>query len=82
MKIWCCDSIGLTFSGMIGLTTVKKSLIPYRMGELSYIYFYPFLGTRDYQQKRAPTGVFFVLLESLNLKAPSIIYLLGITINP
>ena len=36
---------------------IKKSLIPYRMGELSYVYFYPFSGTGYYQQKRAPTGV-------------------------
>jgi len=61
---------------------VKKSLIPSRMGELSYVYFYPFLGIGDYQQKRAPTGVFFMLSDSLKLKAPSSIYLLGLTKNP
>ena len=61
---------------------VKKSLIPYKMGKLSYVYFYPFLGTGDYQQKRAPTRVFFVLSDSLKLKAPSSIYLLGLAKNP
>ena len=71
-------SIGLTFSSLIGLPMVKKSLIPSRMGELSYLYFYPFSGTGDYQWKRAPTGVFFVLSDSLKLKAPSSTYLLGL----
>ena len=61
---------------------VKKSLIPYRMGELSYVYFYPFLGTGDYQRKIAPTGVFFVLSESLKSKAPLSVYLLGLSKNP
>ena len=61
---------------------VKKSLISYRMGELSYVYFYPFSGTGDYQRKRSPTGVLFVLSDSLKLKAPSSIYLLGLTKNP
>ena len=75
-------SISLTFSGLIGLPTVKKSLIPYRMGELSYVYFYPFLGIGDYQQKTPPTGIFFVLSYSLKLKAPSSIYLLGLAKNP
>ena len=75
-------SIGLTFSGLIGLPTVNKYLIPYRMGELSYVYFYPFSGTGDYQRKRAPTGVFFVLLDSLKLKSPSSIYFLELAKNP
>ena len=69
-------SIGLTFFDLIGLPRVKKSLIPYSMGELSYVYFYPFLDIGDYQRKRAPTRVFFVLSDSLKLKAPSIIYFL------
>ena len=43
------QSVGLTFSGLIGLPTAKKSLIPSKMGELSYAYFYPFLGIGDYQ---------------------------------
>ena len=72
----------MTFSGLIGLPMVKKSLIPSRMGELSYVYFNPFSGIGDYQQKRAPTGVFFVLSNSLKLKAPSSIYLLRHAKNP
>ena len=75
-------SIGLTFSNLMGLPTVKKSLIPYRMGELSYVYFYPFLGIGYYQWKRSPTRVFFVLLDSLKLKAPLSIYFLGLAKNP
>ena len=74
-------SIGLTFSDLIGLPMVKMSLIPSRMGELSYVYFYPFSGTGDYQLKRAPTGVFFMLSNSLKLKAPLSIYFLGLTKN-
>ena len=50
---------------------VKKSLIPSRMGELSYVHFYPFSSIGDYQRKRSPTGVFFVLSDSLKLKARS-----------
>ena len=61
---------------------VKKSLIPYRMGKLSYVYFYPFSGTGDYQRKRAPAGVFFMLSDSLTLKAPLSIHLLGLAKNP
>ena len=75
-------NIGLTFSSLIGLPTVKKSLIPSRMGELSYVYFYPFSGTGDYQRKRAPTRVFFMLSDSLKLKAPSSIYFLRFAKNP
>ena len=75
-------SVYLTFSGLIGLPTVNNSLISSMMGELSYVYFYPFLGTRDYQQKRAPSGVFFVLLDSLKVKAPLSIYLLRLAKNP
>ena len=52
------------------------------MGELFYVYFYPFLGTWYYQQKISPTRVFFMLSDSLKLKAPSSIYLLGLTKNP
>ena len=42
-------NIGLTFSGLIGLPIIKKSLIPSRMGELSYVYLYPFSSIGDYQ---------------------------------
>ena len=52
------------------------------MGDLSYAYFYPFSDIGDYQQKRSPTGVFFVLSDSLKLKAPSSIYFLGLAKNP
>ena len=52
------------------------------MGELSCVYFYPFLGTWDYQWKRAPIGVFFMISDSLKLKAPLSIYLLGMSRNP
>ena len=52
------------------------------MGELSYVYFYPFSGTRDYQWKRAPTGVFSMLSDSLRMKAPSSIYFLRLAKNP
>ena len=45
-------SVCLTFSGLIGLPTVKKSLIPYKIGELSYVYFYSFSGIGKYQRKR------------------------------
>ena len=61
---------------------VKKSLIPQRMGEISYVYFYPFSSTGYYQRKRSPIGVFFMLSDSLKLKAPSSIYFLGLTKNP
>ena len=33
---------------------VKKSLIPYRMGELSYVYFYPFFGHKRLPMKKSP----------------------------
>ena len=52
------------------------------MGELSYVYFYPFSSTGDYQWKRSPTRVFFMLSDSLKLKAPSSIYFLELTKNP
>ena len=49
----------LTFSDLIGLPTVKKSLIPYRMGELSYVYFYPFSGTGDLLPPKLYLVVFY-----------------------
>ena len=78
----CPISIGLTFFILIGLPMVKKYLIPSKMGKLSYVYFYPFSGTGYYQQKRSPIGVFFMLPDSLKLKAPLRIYLLGLAKNP
>ena len=52
------------------------------MGELSYVHFYPFSGTWDYQQKRDPIGVFLMLSYSLKLKALSSIYFLELAKNP
>ena len=55
-------------------TNGKEVSHPLWMSELSYVYFYPFSGIGDYQWKRAPTGVFFVLSDFLKLKAPLSIY--------
>ena len=52
------------------------------MDNLSCVYFYPFLGTGDYQRKRSPTRIFFMLSDSLKLKAPLSIYFLELTKNP
>ena len=54
---------------------------PKRVGELSYVHFYTFLGTGDYQQKRDPTGVFFMFLDSLKLRELLSIYFLGLVKN-
>ena len=60
----------------------NKSLYPFRLGEFSFVHFYLFSGTWYYQRKRAPNGVFFMLLESIKLKSPSSIYFLRLTKNP
>ena len=63
-------------------TNGKEVSHPLQDGELSYVYFYPFSGIGDYQWKRAPTRVFFMLSDSLKLKAPLSIYFLRLAKNP
>ena len=45
-------SIGLTFSGLVRIPMVKKSLFFQRLGELSFVYFYAFsdIGTVLYEK--------------------------------
>ena len=59
-------------------TNSKEVFLPQRLGELSYAHFYPFSESGEYIQKGDHTGVFFLFLESLNIKTPSSIYFIGI----
>ena len=66
-----------------GWTTYDKEVyLPQRLEELSIVYFYRFLGFGDYLWKRDHIGVFFLFLDSLKMKTPSIIYCIGIDKNP
>ena len=61
-------------------TNGKEVFLPQRLGDISFVHFYPYSCLGDYIQKRDHTGVLF--LDSLKMRTPSSIYFLELAKNP